>query len=72
MHRACQESSVIQGRTGHAGESQRPSRFVSGLGVGMAGTRMQLLRVALEAPCSFSLRYASGHSAKVMLSWEGR
>lgn len=38
----------------------------------MAGTRVQLLRVAFEALCSFSLRHASGHSAKVMLSWESR
>lgn len=72
MYRAHQEPSMIQGRTGRAGESQRHSRFVSGLGVGMAGTRVQLLRVALETPCSFSLTHASGHSAKVMLSWEGR
>lgn len=72
IHRAHQESSVIQGRTVRVGESQRHSCFVLGLGVGMADTSVQLLRVALEAPCSFSLRHASGHSVKVMLSWEGR
>lgn len=38
----------------------------------MAGSRVQLLRVAPKAPCSFSLRHASSHRAKVMLSWEGR